>query len=248
MQEGARPSSIHSGAGGGSAVILFPPYQGAPDSIPGQFTPDFRKGNRCRTMPLVDGFSLGSPVSPRPFHSGAAPYSPRFTNIGPQDLAVKSRPNPFTHILSPLLRTIINSLHVTNSHKASTLKEWACPEGSFKCRNGPCINSSLVCNENADCPSTWVDEDNCAFLCSNHEPRCLCRDTQINCTGLGLKQIPPDIEEEITWLDLSNNSITSLPPLAFRNLWRLHVLNLQNNRIHTLQNGSFTGLPNLRGL
>ncbi|XP_063241566.1 G-protein coupled receptor GRL101-like [Bacillus rossius redtenbacheri] len=152
-------------------------------------------------------------------------------------------------------------------------KEWACPEGSFKCRNGPCVNSSLVCNENIDCPNTWVDEDGCAFLCSNHEPRCLCRDTQINCTGLGLRQVPPDIEEEITWfhmgsnllnsslhedsfinldrllyLDLSNNSIACLPPLVFRNLWRLHVLNLQRNRIHALLNGSFTGLPNLRGL
>ncbi|KAJ8893433.1 hypothetical protein PR048_006031 [Dryococelus australis] len=34
---------------------------------------------------------------PRPFNSGAAPYLPRFTLIGCQDLAVRSRTNLFTH-------------------------------------------------------------------------------------------------------------------------------------------------------
>ncbi|KAJ8880473.1 hypothetical protein PR048_016943 [Dryococelus australis] len=47
-------------------------------------------------MPLVDGFSWGSPVSP-PLHSGVAPYSPRFTLDDSQDLDVKSRSNLFTH-------------------------------------------------------------------------------------------------------------------------------------------------------
>ncbi|KAJ8884565.1 hypothetical protein PR048_016422 [Dryococelus australis] len=37
-------------------------------------SPDFRKWESCRTMPLVGGFSRGSPVS-RALHSGAAPYS-----------------------------------------------------------------------------------------------------------------------------------------------------------------------------
>ncbi|KAJ8874116.1 hypothetical protein PR048_024957 [Dryococelus australis] len=37
-------------------------------------SPDFRKSESCRTMPLVGGFSRGSPVSP-PLHLGAAPYS-----------------------------------------------------------------------------------------------------------------------------------------------------------------------------
>ncbi|KAJ8891137.1 hypothetical protein PR048_010651 [Dryococelus australis] len=40
--------------------------------------PDFRKLESCRTMPLVGGFSRGSPVSPAPPpNSGAAPYSPQ---------------------------------------------------------------------------------------------------------------------------------------------------------------------------
>ncbi|KAJ8883873.1 hypothetical protein PR048_015728 [Dryococelus australis] len=37
-------------------------------------SPDFRKWEPCRTMPLVSGYSRGSPASP-PLHSGTAPYS-----------------------------------------------------------------------------------------------------------------------------------------------------------------------------
>ncbi|KAJ8875468.1 hypothetical protein PR048_023363 [Dryococelus australis] len=48
---------------------------------------DFRKCESCRTIPLVGGFSRGSSL-----HSGAAPYSLRFTLIGCQGLDVKSRP------------------------------------------------------------------------------------------------------------------------------------------------------------
>ncbi|KAJ8892852.1 hypothetical protein PR048_005433 [Dryococelus australis] len=56
-------------------------HQEEPDSIPGRFTPDFRKWKWCRTMPLVNGFVGGLPFPP-PFHSGAAPHSPYFTRIG----------------------------------------------------------------------------------------------------------------------------------------------------------------------
>jgi hypothetical protein len=48
--------------------------------------------------------------------------------------------------------------------------------------------------------------------------------------------------------DLRNNSISSIPPLAFRNLWRLLTLNLQHNYIRTLSNSSFYGLTNLSNL
>ncbi|XP_021913188.1 G-protein coupled receptor GRL101-like isoform X3 [Zootermopsis nevadensis] len=152
-------------------------------------------------------------------------------------------------------------------------KNWTCPPDTFKCRNGPCLNQSLVCDENIDCPGTWVDEDGCLFACSNVEPRCECHDIHINCTNLSLDCVPPDIEEEITWfhladnlinstfsedsfvhldrllyLDLRNNSISGIPPLAFRNLWRLLTLNLQHNCIKILSNSSFYGLTNLSNL
>ncbi|KAJ8888693.1 hypothetical protein PR048_008185 [Dryococelus australis] len=47
------------------AVLAF--HQGESGSIPGQFTPDFRKWESFRTMPLVVGFSRESLVSPHPF-------------------------------------------------------------------------------------------------------------------------------------------------------------------------------------
>ncbi|KAJ8870914.1 hypothetical protein PR048_027215 [Dryococelus australis] len=53
----------------------------------------------AREIPMVGGFSRGSPVSP-PLHSGAAPYSSRLTLICSHNLDVKSRPNPFTHTIA----------------------------------------------------------------------------------------------------------------------------------------------------
>ncbi|KAJ8877830.1 hypothetical protein PR048_022288 [Dryococelus australis] len=57
------------------------------------------KANRwesCRTMPLVGGFSRGSPVSPAPSFRRRSIFT-SITLIGSQDLAIKSRPNLFTH-------------------------------------------------------------------------------------------------------------------------------------------------------
>ncbi|KAJ8883483.1 hypothetical protein PR048_015327 [Dryococelus australis] len=58
-------------------------------------SPDFRKWESCRTIPLVGGFSRGSPVSPAPPFRRRSILTP-ITLIGAQDLAVKSRPNLFT--------------------------------------------------------------------------------------------------------------------------------------------------------
>ncbi|KAJ8865593.1 hypothetical protein PR048_033113 [Dryococelus australis] len=59
-------------------------------------SPDFRKWESCRTMPLVGGFSRGSPVSPA-FSIQRLSVFTSITLIASQDLAVKSRPNFFTH-------------------------------------------------------------------------------------------------------------------------------------------------------
>ncbi|KAJ8870420.1 hypothetical protein PR048_029442 [Dryococelus australis] len=57
---------------------------------------DFRRWESCRTIPLVGGFSPGSPVSPaRSFRRCSILTS--ITLIGSQDLAVKNRPSLFTH-------------------------------------------------------------------------------------------------------------------------------------------------------
>ncbi|KAJ8890077.1 hypothetical protein PR048_009584 [Dryococelus australis] len=59
----------------------------------------FASGNRAGRCRWWAGF-LGDPPFPPPIHSGAAPYSPLFTLIGSQDLAVASRPNLITHSLA----------------------------------------------------------------------------------------------------------------------------------------------------
>ncbi|KAJ8898132.1 hypothetical protein PR048_003492 [Dryococelus australis] len=56
-------------------------------------------GNRAGRCRWSAGFLSGISREPPPFHSGDAPYSPRFAVIGSQDLDVKSRPNLFTFYL-----------------------------------------------------------------------------------------------------------------------------------------------------
>ncbi|KAJ8891634.1 hypothetical protein PR048_004162 [Dryococelus australis] len=60
---------------------------------------DVRMWDSCRTMPLVGGFSRGSPI-----HTGLSfrccSILTLVSLIGPQYLAVKSRPNLFTHSLA----------------------------------------------------------------------------------------------------------------------------------------------------
>ncbi|KAJ8880345.1 hypothetical protein PR048_016812 [Dryococelus australis] len=46
-----------------ATVRLLASHKGEPGSISGRVTPDHRKGESCLTLPLVGGFSLGSPVS-----------------------------------------------------------------------------------------------------------------------------------------------------------------------------------------
>ncbi|KAJ8894533.1 hypothetical protein PR048_007190 [Dryococelus australis] len=80
-------------------VRLLASYKGEPSSIPGGVTPRF-----SHVVIMVDDAAiwwvfLRISRFPSPFHSGAAPYSPRFTLMGNQELAVKSRSNLFTHSL-----------------------------------------------------------------------------------------------------------------------------------------------------
>ncbi|KAJ8877883.1 hypothetical protein PR048_022342 [Dryococelus australis] len=78
--------------------------------------PDIRTWESCRTMPLVGEFS-GDFMFPPPVHSGFAPYSPRFTLAGSQDLDVESRPDFFTHLTISRLQyfkfTSTRGLHIS---------------------------------------------------------------------------------------------------------------------------------------
>ncbi|KAJ8888085.1 hypothetical protein PR048_007572 [Dryococelus australis] len=91
----------------------------------------FACGNRAGRSRWLASF-LGDLPSHPLLHSGAAPYSPRFTFIGSQYLDVKSHTNLFTHSSTPLkvLRTTAgnwtNSVLEEKAHNST--REAFCPE------------------------------------------------------------------------------------------------------------------------
>ncbi|KAJ8890736.1 hypothetical protein PR048_010245 [Dryococelus australis] len=91
---------IHGGHGG-VVVRLLASHLGAPGSIPGCFAPVLSHVGIVPGYKAVRGFLSAMSCFPRLFHSGSAPYSPRFTLIGSQDLDVRSRPNILTHSQKP---------------------------------------------------------------------------------------------------------------------------------------------------
>ncbi|KAJ8880271.1 hypothetical protein PR048_016737 [Dryococelus australis] len=86
-------SSGRQGAAVAERLARSPPTKAnRAQSPPG--LPDLRKWESCRTMPLVGGFSRGSPVPPVPSFQRRSIFS-SIPLIGSQDLAVKSHPNLF---------------------------------------------------------------------------------------------------------------------------------------------------------
>ncbi|KAJ8872319.1 hypothetical protein PR048_025923 [Dryococelus australis] len=94
------------------------------NAIPGAYR---NRAGRCQWSA---GF-LGDLPFPPPFHSGAAPYSPRFTSFGSRDLDVKSRPTLFSHCLATVKRDILSGNH------GKAIKRWqACDGGNTARRYG----------------------------------------------------------------------------------------------------------------
>ncbi|XP_045583869.1 G-protein coupled receptor GRL101-like [Procambarus clarkii] len=148
-----------------------------------------------------------------------------------------------------------------------------CRAGQLRCGSGPCLSVDRACDGYIDCPLTWDDEDNCPFACAASTPSCECRDITISCERRGLTLLPQDIELQISrfrlsgnffnhtltpasftryphvvFLDLSNNSLTSLPAGMFLSLSRLRILDLRDNLLSALRNSTFLGLASLRTL
>ncbi|KAL0278339.1 UNVERIFIED_CONTAM: hypothetical protein PYX00_000182 [Menopon gallinae] len=149
---------------------------------------------------------------------------------------------------------------------------YTCPNNTFECTMGICLDMSLVCDGKIDCVESWIDEENCTYSCFNV---CHCIDTTANCTGLGLSHIQKldamedpirnfylannNLSQELTAnftfnlrfalvLDLSNNSICSLTPGIFRDMQALKTFILQNNCLTILHSQTFDGLASLNGL
>ncbi|XP_069948174.1 G-protein coupled receptor GRL101 isoform X2 [Cherax quadricarinatus] len=159
-----------------------------------------------------------------------------------------------------------------SSHLLNCSKE-RCGPGLFQCGSGPCLPPSMLCDGEVQCPLTWDDEDNCPFSCSASAPYCECRDISISCLNQGMTSLPSDIEPQISrfhlagnylnhtldistflpyrhivFLDLSNNSLSTLPAGVFLHLSRLRILDLRHNYLRSVANSTFLGLVNLKTL
>ncbi|KAJ8871056.1 hypothetical protein PR048_027360 [Dryococelus australis] len=98
--------------------------------FPERSPPDSRTWESCRDDAAGRRVFSGISRFPRPFHSGAAPYSPRVTLIISQDLDFKSSPNFFTH--SP-----ISSLKFPGPEAEKTYGDVCCIQQSgSSCRTG----------------------------------------------------------------------------------------------------------------
>jgi len=115
-----------------------------------------------------------------------------------------------------------------------------CPAGMsrerIKCVNGSCVDACKVCR--------------CSRSTKRYgEQRTKKKargDLTVSCRRVGLISIPKNIPKDVVHLDLSRNSLSSLPPDAFSNLKQLRTLKLSKNRLTTLPHSLFTNMKQLK--
>ncbi|KAJ8874068.1 hypothetical protein PR048_024909 [Dryococelus australis] len=128
-------------------------------------SPDFRKWDSCRTMPLVGGFSQGSPTFPALSFRRRSIFT-SITLIDSEDLAVKSRPNLFTHSVT------FNSIWISAGMKGRAEREipekTSRPTASFgtirKCGN-------LVTQPGIELGSPWREASDLTTRPPRHQER-----------------------------------------------------------------------------
>ncbi|XP_037099674.1 decorin [Syngnathus acus] len=95
---------------------------------------------------------------------------------------------------------------------------------------------------------TDVDESFTMPLGSKCPFRCQCHLRVVQCSDLGLKEVPKDIPDDATLLDLQNNKITEIKENDFKNLKGLHALILVNNKISSIHAKALNPLTKLQRL
>ncbi|KAJ8866798.1 hypothetical protein PR048_032659 [Dryococelus australis] len=105
------------------AYRLLASLQDEPGSIPGRFTPDFRKWESCRDDAADRRVFSGISSFPRPCIPALLHTQPHITRISSQDLDAKSRPNLFTHSLTPLLACTVRRLAKNKNQRRERRKE-----------------------------------------------------------------------------------------------------------------------------
>ncbi|XP_049927043.1 slit homolog 1a isoform X3 [Epinephelus moara] len=80
-------------------------------------------------------------------------------------------------------------------------------------------------------------------------PKCRCESNVVDCSNLKLTKIPEHIPASTTELRLNNNEITALEAMGvFKSLSQLKKINLSNNKITEIEDGTFEGASSVNEL
>ena len=83
-----------------------------------------------------------------------------------------------------------------------------------------------------------------AISCPLH---CICySEIVLDCKEQGLEEFPSNLPSQLELLDLNDNKITSLFPLAFQDLPKLNYIMLENNQLQQLDGNALKNLPALQ--
>ncbi|KAJ8886164.1 hypothetical protein PR048_012373 [Dryococelus australis] len=149
-------TSYFYGGRGGEVVRLLASHLGEPGSFPRGVAPRFSyEGIVHDDVAGQRGFLGRLPFAP-PFHSGAAPHSPHFTLIGFQYLALKSRPNLFTHSFScETIRRHLKNSRIHFETRSATWKIWF-PDFPAYIVDSRRVRSRIFARENSSARCRWL--------------------------------------------------------------------------------------------
>ncbi|XP_077864700.1 slit homolog 2 protein-like, partial [Saccoglossus kowalevskii] len=77
---------------------------------------------------------------------------------------------------------------------------------------------------------------------------CNCYGSTVDCSSRGLMSVPPNIPKTTERLDLQGNNLTKLIRGDFSGLRTLRVLQLMENKLETIERGTFNDLVSLERL
>ena len=78
--------------------------------------------------------------------------------------------------------------------------------------------------------------------------KCICTGSRISCTNQKLRYVPPDIDVDVTRIDLAYNDIKRIRRAKLRNYNATTTLVFHHNDISSIDDMFFTQFPNLESL
>lgn len=111
-------------------------------------------------------------------------------------------------------------------------------------------SSPVRCNDFIFVSSDLEYDQPCFWKTKSCNEICFCQNTTCDCSYSNLTRVPQDLKDNVTELNITFNNIKTLPPNVFSlDSYRvLKSLDLSCNKISSLINGSFIGLPILNSL